>query len=179
MSFIDLMADVVWSKEDIARRAEATLRSEFSEQAETVLNRKVLGIIMGSYTPTPEDQAEIARYQTLAFNARSERTAALHDMDRLADALAFEEAARRLEKMSVEDARAILAAPEADPEVDPDLIAAANAVLNGFASRGFTEAQASAVDQMERAAAQAVVSGANHTTLDLVATRGRVALSEE
>lgn len=97
-SFIDLMANDIWSDADITRRTEAMVRSEFSLEAETILNRKVAGISLGQYSPTPDDLAEMARFKSVVDAAHDEGVAARADMALLLQVFPLEEAQRRLDR---------------------------------------------------------------------------------
>lgn len=126
MSFINLMANDIWPDADITRRTEAMVRTEFSLEAETILNRKVAGISLGQYTPTPEDLAEMARFRTVVDAAHDEGVAARADMTLLLATMAYETAIRRLEQpLPPEDAT--------DEEKAQDAAdrAAAQAVVDG------------------------------------------------
>lgn len=96
MSFIDLMANDIWSDADITKRTESMIRSEFSAEAETILNRKVAGISLGQYEPTDEDLAEMARFKVVVDNAQAEGVAARKDMALLLQVLTLEENIRKL-----------------------------------------------------------------------------------
>ncbi len=147
MSFINMMASDVWSDADITRRTEAMLRTEFNQEAETILNRKVLGISLGTYEPTAQDQADIARYDQVAKAVQAEGVAARADMALLLRVFPLEEAQRRLDRLALVVAWDRLQDPEVEPVVDEDT----GAVLN---------ADEVAQDQAERATALAAVSGA-------------------
>jgi len=107
-SFINLMADDVWSDADITRRTEAMVRAEFSLEAETILNRKVSGHGLGAYALTAEDAAEIQRFNGVVQAAQAAGAAARADMALLQHALDAEAAQRRLEQ------------PPADPPTEQD-----------------------------------------------------------
>lgn len=96
MSFIDLMANDVWSEADIIRRTEAMIRSEFPAEIETILNRKIAGAMIGEYVLTEDEQAEVSRYKIVAQQAQIEGAAARADMALLAEVMAHEAALRRL-----------------------------------------------------------------------------------
>lgn len=145
-SFIDLMANDVWSEADIVRRTEAMIRSEFSAEAETILNRKVSGMVLGVYVPTTEEQAEMARYQTTVDAARVAGNASRADMALLLRVFPLEDAQRRLDRMALVVAWDRLQ----DPVVEPVIDEATGEVLN---------AEEVALDMAERAAAEAAVSG--------------------
>lgn len=102
-SFINLMANDIWSDADITRRTEAMLRTEFSQEAETILNRKVLGMSLGTYTPTAQDQLDMARYNETALAAQAAGVAARADMALLSQTLVYEAAMRRLAKDPIPD----------------------------------------------------------------------------
>lgn len=97
-SFINLMASDIWSDADITRRTEAMIRSEFSVEAETILNRKALGMSLGSYQPTQQELADMARYDQVARDAQQAGIDARADMALLLQVLAMEDARRRLDQ---------------------------------------------------------------------------------
>ena len=119
MSFVDLMANDFWSEADIVRRTEALIRSEFSQEAETILNRKVLGMTLGTYQASEAEQAELLRYSEVAQSAQTEGLTARSDMELLSQVFILEEAQRRLNRPVL----VIVEEPEpVEPEpVDPDL----------------------------------------------------------
>jgi len=96
MSFINLMANDIWPDADITRRTEAMVRTEFSLEAETILNRKVAGISLGQYTPTDADLDEMARFKVVVDDAQAAGVAARADMALLLDTMAYETAMKRL-----------------------------------------------------------------------------------
>lgn len=145
MSFVNLFANDVWSDADIVRRTEAMIRSEFPQEAETILNRKAMGAALGSYMPTPEEQAEMARYRATVEAARIEGDAARADMAILVQVFPLEDAQRRLDRPVVE--------PETDEEGN------------------VTNAEAVAQDAAERADAQGVIDAATPQALDLFTRR--------
>ena len=115
MSFVNLLANDVWSEYDIIRRTEAMIRKEFSLEAETILNRKVLGMTTASYEATPEDLSEIERYTEVVMEAREAGNAARSDMQLLLKVLEMEKAKARLNKMSLENAIEIVNRPPVEP----------------------------------------------------------------
>jgi hypothetical protein len=125
-SFINLMANDIWPDADITRRTEAMVRSEFSLEAETILNRKVAGISLNQYTPTPEDLAEMARFKVVVDAAQGEGVLARADMALLIQVFPLEDAQRRLDKpLPPEDAT------DEEKAQDADERAAAQAVIDG------------------------------------------------
>ena len=103
MSFINLLANDIWSDADITRRTEAMVRTEFSLEAETILNRKVAGISLGQYTPTEADLDEMARFKEVVDAAHDEGVAARADVVLLSEVMGYEAAVRRLAKDPVPD----------------------------------------------------------------------------
>lgn len=120
VSFIDLMANDVWSEADIIRRTEAMIRSEFPAEIETILNRKIAGAMIGEYVLTEDEQADVARYKIVAQQAQIEGAAARADMALLAEVMAHEAALRRLAELDLADeerAAAQALVDAASPEV--------------------------------------------------------------
>lgn len=144
-SFVNMMADDIWSEADIVRRTEAMIRSEFSIEVETILNRKVLGISIGSYTPTEADLAEIARYDEVARHAQAAGVAARADMTLLNRVFPLEEAQRRLDRTALAAAWERLQQPKVHPVKDEET----GEILN---------AAEVAADESERQTAQGIVS---------------------
>lgn len=122
MSFINLMANDIWSDADITRRTESMIRSEFGLDDETILNRKVLGISLGTYTPSQKDLADIERYNSVAIAAQLEGVAARQDMALLLQVFPLEEAQRRLDKPSIQSAWEFLQSTEPEPIVENDVV---------------------------------------------------------
>lgn len=145
-SFVDLLADDRWSEADIVRRTEAMIRSEFSVEAEAILTRKVSGIALGSYQPTPQDQADMARYNRVALEAQTAGVRARADMALLLRVFPLEEAQRRLDRTALVVAWDRLQDPDVEPVVDED-------------TGEVTNAEEVERDQAERAAALSAVSG--------------------
>ena len=120
MSFVNLLANDIWSEYDIIRRTEAMIRKEFSLETETILNRKVLGMTTGSYEATPEDLSEIERYTQVVMEARESGNAARSDMQLLLKVLEMEKAKSRLNKMSLDNAIEIVNRPPVEPIFDEE-----------------------------------------------------------
>ena len=148
MSFVIVRADDQWSEADIVRRTEAMIRSEFSAEAETILNRKVSGMVLGIYAPTEAEQAEMGRYQATieAGDPRVAGNEARADMAVLLRVFPLEEAQRRLDRTALVVAWDRLQDPEVEPVVDEE-------------TGEVTNAEDVAQDQAERAAALSAVSG--------------------
>lgn len=109
MSFIDMMADRIWTDAEITNRTEAMVRAVVSVAEELVLNRKLQGAALGQYTLTADDQAQMALLAQAGYAAQQEGIAARRDMSVLREVLAVEAAIRTL----------------ADPEASEDDLARA------------------------------------------------------
>ncbi|HJV51408.1 MAG TPA: hypothetical protein VJ652_08115 [Noviherbaspirillum sp.] len=144
MRFVNLMGNDVWSEADIVNRTESMIRSQFSDQAVAIINRKATGASLGQYTMTAEEQDELSRYAQVCEEARQAGIAARADMAHLQAAL------------DVEAAQCRLALPAFDGPA--------------FLDDGAPNPAAQA-DVDERSAAQAVIDGAAPETLKLVAAR--------
>lgn len=191
MSFVDLMADDRWSEADIVRRTEAMIRSEFSAEAETILNRKVSGMVLGIYAPTEAEQAEMARYQATVEAARVAGNEARADMALLLRVFPLEEAQRRLDRVALVVAWDRLQDPEVEPVVDEDTgevtnaedverdkaeRAAALSAVSGHVivrddGQEILDPEAVALDKAERDAARDVIADADPDALDLFELR--------
>lgn len=108
MSFINLLANDVWSDADMLRRTESMIRSEFSQEAETILNRKAVGMALGTYTPSAEELIEMDRYTTVVEAARVELQAAQADMALLTQVFELEKADRVVKQMSLSEALTVI-----------------------------------------------------------------------
>lgn len=190
MSFIDMMANDIWSDADITNRTEAMVRSEFSLQAEGIINRKVSGAGLGVYALTVADQAEIGRFAMATQTAAMEGVAAKADMLLLQSALDHEAAQTRLAKylLSVGVPEHTTQAPTDEKVLDektglmtdvmaeqiiPAIAPLPATVTITDLDGTTTEAPnpAIAVDVAERAAAQAVLDAVFAYTLELVLLR--------
>ena len=96
MSFIDMMANDVWSDSDITNRTEAMVRAVVPLQEELVLNRKMEASRLGQYTLTTEDQVLADALAQIGAAAQKEGAAARADMALLHKVLAYEQADVRL-----------------------------------------------------------------------------------
>lgn len=148
MSFVDLMGNDKWSEADIVRRTEAMVRAEVSADAETILNRKLQGASIGQYVLTPEDQAEINRFNSVVFGAQTAGAEARADMAKLQAVFDYEAAQARL-ALPVYDGPATITDGEGNTVPNPAI----------------------ALDAEERTAAQAVIDAASVDTLALAALR--------
>jgi hypothetical protein len=96
MSFVDLMKSDVWSEADIVRRTESIIRGEFSAEAETILNRKTTGSVLGTYKLSETDLADLNRYVQVCEAAQADGQSARKDMALLREVLSIEPSYKRL-----------------------------------------------------------------------------------
>ena len=90
MSFINLMADDVWTDADITNRARATIASAVSEARQNELRTIMLGHVAGLRTATPAELAEIMQVKALTEQAAAAAAQARADMALLSQVLAAE-----------------------------------------------------------------------------------------
>lgn len=115
MSFIDMLANHVWSEQDILAHTEAMVRSVVPLADEILLNRKVQGAQAGLYTLTEADQAQIALLAQASLAAQQAGAAARLEMALLRRILDYEAAERALAQGPAPEAQAVIDA--APPEV--------------------------------------------------------------
>ena len=116
MSFVDLMANDVWTEAAIKSRLHAEIRAEISAEREQELNRALQGAALGVHTFTTSEQQEIARFKAVTDRVTALGAEARADAALLVQVIALEAAKRRL----------------AQPETDGDTAdrAAAQAVID-------------------------------------------------
>ena len=144
-SFVNLLANDVWSEADIVRRTESMIRSEFSADQEAILNRKATGAALGQYSLSPAEMADLTRYAQVSEDARQAGDAARADMALLLQVLGVETAERRLD------------VPMVEPEMDEE--------------GNVTNQDAVDADTAELEVAQAVIDGASEEVMAAVEQR--------
>lgn len=149
MSFVDLMKNNTWSDYDITNYTEAVIASEFSQTTQNILNRKLTGSLLGSYTLTPEDDLEVTRFKEVSYAAQLQGQQAKKDMELLAQILPVERAFQRLQQPLKEPVKDELDAVTNQVEVD--------------------------LDVEERSAAQTLLDAASAEVMDWVVKRNPVA----
>lgn len=151
MSFINLLSNDDWTEFKIIARTEAMITSEFPQDRLAILTRKVTGLAFG-YEMTADEQAELAAYQAVCYQAGAAADAARADMALLASVLAYEQAVARLDRPEVtEPATVIINGPDGVESEVPN--------------------PAIALDAAERAAAIAASNGLAPEVIDLWALR--------
>lgn len=108
MSFINLLANDVWTEADMVRRTESMIRSEFSVEDEAILNRKAIGLALNTYQASQEELYQMQRYTAVAENARVELAAAMADMTLLKKVFQLEDAKKTQALMPLDEAIAFL-----------------------------------------------------------------------
>lgn len=101
MRIVDLMSSDIWSDADITARTEALLRSQWSMQAQTILSRKALGVALGQFSLSSEEEAELAAFAEAGLSARLAGEQALSDMTLLRETLALEQCVIRLSRLPI------------------------------------------------------------------------------
>lgn len=96
MSFINMLANDVWTEAEIVNRTEAMVRSRVSLADELVLNRKTEGARAGQYTLSLEDEAQRAELAAAGMEAQMAGIAARTDMLTLLEVFEVEAAEKRL-----------------------------------------------------------------------------------
>lgn len=160
-SFIDLMANDVWSPHDIKSRLHAELRGVISDFAEIELKRAMLAESKGIHTLTAEENAVLmlfaqteAKVSLLGAQARS-------DMELLNEVLTLEGAQQRLLKPATE--ATVRPVPNTLPAVEGEVPPELDYEISNQAALD--------VDTAERFAAQAIVSAASAEALALAELR--------
>lgn len=100
MSFIDLMGDIVWSTEDIAKRSQRIVLNQFTRQQIRDLDDMVTGTAQGMYELTPEEEALVQTYGQARLQARTARLEAESDNLLLSKAISYENSIRNGEEVS-------------------------------------------------------------------------------
>lgn len=118
MSFIDLMANDVWTEAAIKARLHAEIRSEVSADQEAEINRALQGAGLGVYQLTVADRQLIGRFKGVVDRVTALGVKARADAALLVQVLAVEAAQRRL------------AQPVVDTEADTAERAEAQAVVD-------------------------------------------------
>lgn len=96
MGIVNLLASDVWTEADIVAYTEAMLRSGFPQAQQDILSRKMIGFSMGRIIPTAAEQADLMRFEQLAYEAQAAGRQARADMALLQGALDVEAGVRTL-----------------------------------------------------------------------------------
>jgi len=103
MSFVNLLANDVWTDADITRRTEAMVHSVTPVSEEVILTRKVMAAGMGQWTLTDAEQAELATYAQACNAAHQAGLEARADMALLQSVLDYEAALLRIEWPDIDE----------------------------------------------------------------------------
>lgn len=122
MSYINLLANDVWSEADIVNRGRAEIESVVSAARQSELQTIMLGHIAGMRTATAEEMAEIGQVQAITEATVMANAAARADMTLLLEVMDFE--ADPTGKTLSAEAQAVYdlrnPAPEPAPEPTPE-----------------------------------------------------------
>lgn len=129
MSFIDLMSSTVWSQDDIARRAQRTVLQQFTRQQIRDLDDMVTGQAQGLYQLTEAEQALVAQYAAAKLKARADRLEAEADNALLIQVLAYEQAQRDVEVLSLRINGRVAIDAEIDPETQQIVVPAVDEIV--------------------------------------------------
>lgn len=163
MSFINLLANDVWSDADITKRTEALIRAEFSVEQEAILNRKATGAVLGQYSLSQEEHIELLRYREVSNMARAEGEAARADMGLLLSVMQLEKDTAILSTMSIQQAMSLR-----DSDIEEERIAA-EVVLSMYG--GSPTEEDIAADNLARSEAEAKLASASQEELNLLEAR--------
>lgn len=139
MSYVDLMSNDRWSEVDHIRRTEAMVREHWSPDDEAIINRKVVGALLGQNVLTVQDQADIANFKTVTEAAQSAGIDARVDAALLNSALDIEEARTRLALIPPAPTEPDPETGELPPDDFADARAAAQAEVDDLTSAASTE----------------------------------------
>lgn len=179
MSFIDLMSNDIWTEADILRRTESMIRSEFSLESESILNRKATAATLDNYTLSEDEIYELVRYTAVAENARVEYQNAVKDMHLLHEVFKYEEAERVLSHMTLVDALAFVKTPrlteivneETGEVVNQEELSAYDTTYNGAVSVISLYGDDIARNKADREEAQSVIDSASEGVKQVVEQR--------
>jgi hypothetical protein len=179
MSIINLLANDIWTDADILRRTESMIRSEFSFDEESVLNRKATAAALGAYEFTEDEQYELIRYTAVAENARVEYRAAVRDRDLLNEVFKYEEAEKTLSHVTLADAIAFQETSRPEEVIDEETGEVTNQEELDQYDKTMVDANYIISlygddvekNQSDRAAAQQIVDNASEEVTTVVAMR--------
>ena len=102
ISFVNLMANDVWSEADIKSRLHSEIRSVISEQKENEISRAIQGRLLGMHTLTPEESASIALFKQVSDKVALLAVQARADAVLLSKTMTLEFAQNRLTQPATE-----------------------------------------------------------------------------
>ena len=152
---LDLMGNTVWTEAQIAKYIVSLIRQSYSENDELYLARISLGKLMGIYTPTAEEEAQIGPFQTYVEACRTTGNQMRQDNDLLRRTIEYENALKKIESPVPAVDATITIIDESGNEVTVD-----NPVL--------------VQDAEERIAAQAIIDAVTQDVLDLYYLRNPI-----
>jgi hypothetical protein len=117
-SWIDRGGNVVYTEAQISKHMERLERQAFSPRQEAILNRIQHGINLGVYTPTTEEQVQIAAFQAKMDELMALAAEARIDNQFVKDRITYEKAIARLERYELSEGRAAVYEDQPTGEYD-------------------------------------------------------------
>lgn len=112
---IDKLGSRTYTEHEIRYIAQDEIARLYSASNELNLQRKISGLALGMYQPTPEELAEIEAYKNHLIAVQTETAQAIIDNQLLIDTIAYENALVRLQQYKLSVGR-----PEQTVYPDPD-----------------------------------------------------------
>lgn len=147
MSFIDLMSHTIFTESDILKRTESMIRTYYSREQENILNRKMTGVMTGTYTLSESESMEIQDFSIKIMQARQVNIKATADNELLKKIIEVEKSYLRSISPVIEEI------------LEEDVV---------------TNSVEIAIDLEERSLAQSVVDNASGDVMDWVHLRNPV-----
>lgn len=104
-SFIDRNADLVFTGNQLRTRLARIERQRYSQRDEEILNRIASGIALGVYQATPDEQQQIADFNTFMAEMVAYGEQVRADNAFVAEKVAYKKALARLERYRLADGR--------------------------------------------------------------------------
>lgn len=180
---IDKLGSKTYTEHELRYLAQDEIARLYSPSSEANLQRKISGLALGMYQPTPEELAEIEAYKDHLIFVQTETAQAVIDNQLLIDTIAYENALVRLQQYELSVGR-----PEQTIYPDPNddtifyMIGAIDPLPATVEQWAYNE-QGEALwvevsnpliieDEAERSAAQGIIDNATDVVLTLYSLRG-------
>ena len=160
MKWIDLNKDVLFTKAQLEKRAEALVRQKYPLHEELRILRMAAGNGIGKVTLLQDDQKEIDDYYNHVTVVHGEKKQAEVDNHLLASTIAYEQAKLRLKQPPIQ---------EANPDL-PDEIQ----IIDEQGKTTMVPNPVLIKDQEERQAAEHIINKADSKILALIDMRDRL-----
>ena len=150
-SFINLMSNTVYTEHQLSKRLQAIERSHFSKRDEQIINRLLIGIILGTHIASPEELVDVSAFNDLLQEVATLGALVRQENDLLINTVKHEQAIKRLDHPTKKSDVGIPEFVEIDDET----------VLNPIIKK----------DKKERDESSAIINSASQEVLDLLALR--------